>query len=191
MTNDLQLIMKMKQFLLSIWEILEVVLIAVATVFLIRTFLVQPFLVSGASMEPNFYDNDYLLIDEITYRFREPARGEVVVFRSPTSNTYFIKRLVGLPGERVSVKNGEVMIYHNDGSQSIVLKEGYLEPDIRTFGDFDVKLKEGQYFVLGDNRNFSFDSRSWGSLEGDKIVGLVRLRLWPINTVMAFEAPIY
>ncbi|MEK7147048.1 MAG: signal peptidase I [Patescibacteria group bacterium] len=181
----------MKQFFLSLWEILEVILIAVATVFLIRSFLVQPFLVSGASMEPSFYDNDYLLIDEITYRFRGPERGEVVVFKSPTSNTYFIKRLVGLPGERITVRNGEVLIYQNAASQSFVLNEDYLEPDIKTFGDFDIKLKEGQYFVLGDNRNFSFDSRSWGSLEGNKIVGLVRLRLWPLNKVMAFETPVY
>lgn len=181
----------MKQFLLSVWEILEVILIAAATVFLIRTFLVQPFLVSGASMEPNFHDNDYLLIDEITYRFRPPARGEVIVFRPPTANTYFIKRLVGLPGERISIKNGEVRVYPKDSAQFLVLKEDYLGQDVRTFGDFDVKLKEGQYFVLGDNRNFSFDSRSWGTLDDNKIVGLVRLRLWPINKVMAFETPVY
>ncbi|MBI2591297.1 MAG: signal peptidase I [Candidatus Brennerbacteria bacterium] len=182
----------MRHFLLSLWEILEVIIIAAATVFLIRSFLVQPFLVSGASMEPNFHDNDYLLIDEITYRFRTPERGEVVVFKSPTAgNTYFIKRLVGLPGERISVKNGEVRVYPKADNNFFVLKEGYLEQDIKTFGDFDVKLKEGQYFVLGDNRNFSFDSRSWGSLEENKMVGLVRFRLWPLNKVMAFEAPAY
>lgn len=192
MTNDLQIMVKMRQFFLSLWEILEVILIAAATVFLIRSFLVQPFLVSGASMEPSFYNSDYLLVDEITYRFREPERGEVVVFKSPTAiNTYFIKRLVGLPGERVSVKNGEVRIYPKSDDNFFVLKENYLEPDIKTFGDFDVKLKNGQYFVLGDNRNFSFDSRSWGPLDGNRMVGLVRLRLWPLNKVMAFEAPIY
>lgn len=175
---------------MSIWEVLEVALIALATVFLIRTFLVQPFLVSGASMEPSFSDGNYLLVDELTYRFREPKRGEVVVFKSPAGDSYFIKRIIGLPGEEVQIKQGVVTVFTND-NQTINLKEPYLLPGTRTAGDIEFTLKTGQYFVLGDNRGYSFDSRSWGSLESEKIIGLVRLRLWPVNKVMAFEAPVY
>lgn len=180
----------MKQLFLSIWEVLEIALIALATVFLIRTFLVQPFLVSGASMEPSFSDGNYLLVDELTYRFREPERGEIIVFESPTGDSYFIKRVIGLPGERVQIKQGIITVTANN-NQLIALKESYLLPGTKTAGDVELVLKDGQYFVLGDNRGYSFDSRSWGSLEAEKIIGLVRLRLWPINKVMAFEAPVY
>jgi len=180
----------MKQLFLSIWEVLEVALIALVTVFLIRTFLVQPFLVSGASMEPSFSDGNYLLVDELTYRFREPGRGEVIVFRAPTGDSYFIKRIIALPGEEVRVQRGVVTVITND-NKTITLKETYLVPGTKTAGDIEVVLKEEQYFVLGDNRGYSFDSRSWGFLEAEKIIGLVRVRLWPINKVMAFETPVY
>lgn len=181
----------MKQFLWSIWEIFEVVLISVVTVIFIRSFLVQPFLVSGASMEPVFHDGDYLMVDEISYRFRQPDRGEVVVFHPPSGQSFFIKRIIALPGERLEIKNGQVKVYRGDKVSPLVLSEDYLSPGVKTFGDINVVLEEGEYYVLGDNRNFSYDSRSWGPLSRDKIVGLVRVRLWPLNKVMAFEAPAY
>lgn len=177
---------KFKQFLISAWEILEVLVVAIAAVWLIRSFLVQPFLISGASMEPNFSDGHYLLIDEVTYRFREPERGEIVVFRSPTDNsTFFIKRIIGLPGDHLVIQNGYVFI--NDRQ----LNEEYLNSNLKTFGDQDLVLGEREYFVLGDNRSFSFDSRNWGPLDRNHITGVVRLRLWPLNQVMAIEAPSY
>ncbi len=182
----------MKQFFAAALEILEMALIAIAAVFVVRTFLVQPFLVSGASMEPNFSNGDYLVIDEVTYRFREPARGEVIVFRYPgNDSSYYIKRVIGLPGERVTVKNGAVTVYSGDSRDGFRVPENYLPVGLKTSGDLDATLKSGDYFVLGDNRNFSFDSRSWGALPKNEIVGLVRLRLWPINEVKAFEAPNY
>lgn len=179
----------MRNFFWSIWEFAETVFIAFLTVFLIRSFLIQPFLVSGASMEPVFYHGDYLLVDELTYRFRPPERGEVIVFQPPISESYFIKRIIGLPGDRVEIKNGEVKILKDD--RSFVLKEDYLPPGIETFGDLNFTVKKDEYLVFGDNRNYSFDSRSWGPLKKDKIIGLVRLRLWPFNKVMAFETPAY
>ena len=178
----------MKQFLLAFWEVAEVILIAVVTVFFVRTFLMQPFLVSGASMEPNFSTGNYLLIDEVTYRLRVPERGEVVVFKYPNDpSVYYIKRIVGLPGDRVVVKDGEVKIINEENPEGIKIDETYLNTNLKTLGDIDSTLDSDDYFVMGDNRSFSYDSRSWGALPKDNIVGIVRLRLFPINSVEAFN----
>lgn len=182
----------MKQFWLAFKEIAEVVVISLFTVYIIRTFLVQPFLVSGASMEPNFSNGNYLLIDELSYRFREPKRGEVIVFRYPgDEKTFYIKRLIGLPGERVVVKDGKILIYNNENPQGFMLAEDYIDQGIRTLGKSDVSLDANQFFVLGDNRYYSFDSRNWGTVSRDEIVGIARLRLLPVSEAQAFEAPMY
>lgn len=182
----------MKSFLYSLWEIFEVVLVAVITVLIIRNFLIQPFLVSGASMEPNFSSGDYLLIDEVSYRFRQPERGEVVVFHYPADeSTYYIKRIIGLPSERLIIDEGKIMIFNKEHPKGFAVEEDYLPIGTETSGGEEVILKNNEYFVLGDNRNYSFDSRSWGSLQKAEIVGLVRLRLWPFNEVMAVERPMY
>ncbi|MEK9154800.1 MAG: signal peptidase I [Patescibacteria group bacterium] len=183
----------MKAFLYTIWEIIEVGVVAVAAVLVIRYFLVQPFLVSGASMEPNFKNGDYLLIDEISYRLKEPERGEVIVFHYPNDKSfYYIKRIIGLPGETVEIKDGKITILNSEYSKGFTLSEEYLPMGgITSSGKERFVLNESEYFVLGDNRNFSFDSRGWGSLKESEIIGLVRLRLWPINKVMAFERPAY
>ncbi len=182
----------MRRFLTSVLEVFEVALIAVVAVFLIRTFLVQPFLVSGESMAPNFSDGDYLLVDELTYRFRLPERGEVAVFRYPTDHrTYFIKRIIGLPGEKVQIKDGKVLISSGENQDGFVLDESYLPQGVATTGSVDQKLSQDEYFVLGDNRSASFDSRSWGVLGSKEIVGLARLRLWPPDELRVFAAPSY
>lgn len=171
----------LKQFFLAVWEVSEVILISIVTVLIIRTFLVQPFLVSGASMEPNFSDGNYLLVDEITYRFREPQRGEVVVFKSPQNKSvFFIKRIVALPGEQVTVKNNKVYI---NGEP---LNEEYLASNIRTAGLVEDTLGKNEYLVFGDNRYNSFDSRNWGPLKRDRIIGLARLRLFPFSDFEIF-----
>lgn len=180
----------MKTFLLAVWEILEVVLIGVITVFFIRSFLAQPFLVSGASMEPNFSSGNYLLIDEVTYRFREPQRGEVTVFKYPNNpSVYYIKRIIGLPGEKIVIKNGAIKIYNQEKPDGFILNENYLSENLKTAGDLEILLKDNEYYMMGDNRNFSYDSRSWGPLPKVDIVGLVRLRLYPINQVKIFTSP--
>lgn len=178
----------MKSFLYSLWEIIEITLVAVVAVLIIRYFLVQPFLVNGASMEPNFSNGDYLLIDEIAYRFREPRRGEAIVFHYPRDKKfYYIKRIIGLPGEELEIKNGKVFIFNKEHPEGFVLDENYLPLGLETVGkEGRVVLAENEYFAFGDNRDFSFDSRNWGAVKYDNIVGLVRLRLWPFNKVMAF-----
>ena len=182
----------MRRFLSSLLEVVELALVTVGAVILIRTFLVQPFLVNGSSMTPNFAHGDYLLIDELTYRFRPPERGEVVVFQNPNDErTYFIKRIIGLPFERVEIRDNQIIVVGNQDAKGIVLQEDYLPPASITTGNTTISLAEGRYFVLGDNRSYSYDSRSWGELSEERIVGLVRLRLWPIRDIQAFAAPEY
>lgn len=181
----------MKNFLASFFEILEISLIAIVTVFIVRTFLLQPFLVNGASMEPNFENGDYLLIDEITYRLRAPERGEVIVFRFPgDESTFYIKRIIGLPGETVALGKNGIKITNQENSDGFFIKEPYL-PDGLNYNEKSITLNSSQYFVMGDNRSYSFDSRSWGPLERKELIGLVRLRLWPIPDVSVFQNPVY
>ncbi|MEK7555166.1 MAG: signal peptidase I [Patescibacteria group bacterium] len=179
-----------KNFFVSAWEILEVVFVATATVFLIRTFLVQPFVVSGASMEPNFSEKDYLLIDEITYRFKEPERGEVVVFRYPLDESvFFIKRIIGIPGDQVISQGGRIRIVR-DGAD-MALNEPYLSSELKSSDNFNVTLGTDQYFVLGDNRSHSFDSKNWGAINRENIVGIARVVLFPFNRFEFLEVPSY
>jgi signal peptidase I len=179
----------MKKFLWSFFEIMQTIVIAVVAVFLVRTFVAQPFLVSGSSMEPNFQNGNYLLIDELVYRFRTPERGEIIVFKYPGDHrSYYIKRIIGLPGERVVVDAGKVTVYRNGDFK--VLEEPYLPPNV-VAGHTETTLAADQYFVMGDNRNFSYDSRNWGPVARSEIVGMVRFRLWPVDEVMAFTAPSY
>ena len=186
------IILYMKQFLGSVYEILEVVAISLFTVFIIRTYLVQPFLVSGASMDPNFSNGNYLIIDELSYRFRDPVRGEVVVFKYPgDKKTFYIKRIIGLPSEQVVVSDGSVKIYNQGNKDGFMLSEEYLNTDIKTLGNSDMTLGKDEYFVLGDNRNQSFDSRNWGSVSREAIIGITRVRLLPVTKVSLFETPQY
>ncbi|MDI6717488.1 MAG: signal peptidase I [Patescibacteria group bacterium] len=182
----------MKSFFYTLREILEIVIVAILVVVGVRSFLIQPFLVDGSSMEPNFQSGDYILINEVSLRFREPERGEVIVFHYPgNENTYFIKRIIGLPNERVSVKDSRVYISNNQDEKSFLVNEKYLPEQLKTAGNKEIILKSGEYFVMGDNREASFDSRQWGPLKKSEIVGMVWLRLWPLNKVMAFEKPSY
>lgn len=186
----------MRRFFASVLEVGEIVAVALGAVFLIRTFLVQPFLVSGASMVPNFSHGDYLLIDELSYYFRQPERGEAVVFRYPNDeSTFFIKRIIGLPGERVIIRDGRVTVANAEHPEGAILDEPYLSGGVTTVfrnsGQADVTLGNAEYFVLGDNRSYSFDSRDWGVLSRKEIVGLVRLRLWPPSGFTVFAAPQY
>lgn len=186
----------MKRLFLSFLELVEFALIAIGAVILIRNFLAQPFLVNGSSMVPSFYSGDYLIVDELTYRFREPKRGEVVVFQFQKGGqegvtTYFIKRIIALPGETIQIKDGKVKIFNKSHPEGFLLSEAYLTPGIKTGGEVTRTLGDDEYFVLGDNRPYSYDSRSWGSVRREQIVGIVRFRLWPLRSVHAFAAPSY
>ena len=165
-------------------DILKITLISLLIILPIRFYVAQPFFVRGASMEPSFQDGDYLVIDEISYRFSDPKRGDVVVFRTPNGSAQFlIKRIVGLPGEVVVIRGGTLTINEQE------LIEGYL--DEPTTGDVNVVLGEEEFFVLGDNRDSSFDSRQWGTLPRDNIVGRAWLRAWPIEQFDFINIPQY
>ncbi len=165
-------------------DILQVVIFAGAIFLVLYLLVMQPHKIKGASMEPNFHDGEYLLTDKITYRFNSPQRGDVIIFRAPgDSGDDFIKRIIGLPGETVSVKNGRV--YVNDNP----LDEKYLPDDLITSpGNFLVEdrpqvVPQGRFFVLGDNRNHSQDSRNFGFIERSSIVGRAWFLYWPIPNI--------
>lgn len=183
--DDTETVSFAKKVGLFIFEVVKVVLISLAIILPIRYFLVQPFYVEGASMEPNFHDKEYLIINEISYRFEKPQRGEVVILKNPEDERfYFIKRVVGLPGEKVAVLNGRVFI--NDKQ----IEESY----IKNFSSDDygpITLASDEYFVMGDNRNNSSDSRYFGALKRQNIIGRVWVRAWPLDKFNTFNAPSY
>ncbi|MCX6813764.1 MAG: signal peptidase I [Candidatus Azambacteria bacterium] len=170
------------------WDIIKVAVIALILAGLVRYFLIQPFFVEGASMEPNFENGEYLLIDEVSYYFRSIERGEVIVFHYPLDTSkYYIKRIIGLPNETVEIKNGKVVIYNNTYPDGFAIDENYLPKNFITNGQIKKKLGNGEYFVLGDNRLVSSDSRYWGVLPKNDIVGRVWIRAWPINRASIFS----
>ncbi|MBU0597776.1 signal peptidase I [Patescibacteria group bacterium] len=169
-------------------ELIKIVLIALAVIIPVRYFLFQPFYVRGASMEPSFHDDQYLIIDEITYRFTEPKRGEVVVIKPLSGRTDFlIKRIIGLPGETIDMRDGEVFIYDDQYPDGVALHESYLFEGTYTSGGKKVTLASNEYFVMGDNRTVSLDSRSFGPLNKKSIVGRAWLRVWPFKQFQHFQ----
>lgn len=177
-------------------EIIRIVIISVAIIIPIRYYLVQPFYVKGSSMQPNFYDHEYLLVDELSYRFKEPIRGQIIVFRFPLDKKqYFIKRIIGLPGETVKYFQGKVYIYNKDHPEGFILDEHeYLTNGLgKKYSSEDtIILKDNEYFVLGDNRDVSLDSREFGPVDSDLIIGRVVIRGFPFNRLDTFfEEPNY
>jgi signal peptidase I len=192
--NGLTENVRQKNFLATVGmfflELVKIAVLAGITIGLVRYFIFKPFYVEGESMEPNFQEKEYLIIDEITYRFKEPTRGEVVVLRSPTvERDFYLKRIIGLPGERVKVENNKVVIYNNENSSGILVEESYLNQ--ATPGSVTFTLGADEYFVMGDNRKASYDSRRFGPISRDDIIGRAWFRGWPIDRITLFEAPDY
>ena len=178
----------LKSFLKFSWDIIKVAVVALVLAGLIRHFLVQPFFVEGASMEPNFENGEYLLVDELSYYFRSVERSEVVVFHYPLDTSkYYIKRVIGLPGETVEIKNNAVTVYNDENPNGLTLDENYLPENLITDGSIKQKLGQNEYFVLGDNRLASYDSRRWGILPKNDIVGRVWVRAWPVSRAAVFN----
>ncbi len=187
-----------------ILEIIKIIALAFIIIVPVRVFLFQPFFVQGASMEPNFEDGQYLIINELGYKetsigwgshdfftvnpFRKISRQMTVVFRYPLdSDKYFIKRIIGLPGEKIRILNGDVFIFNSQSPDGFILDESaYLLASLKTRGDLAVTLKDDEYFVMGDNRMFSSDSRSWGPVSKKDIIGEVLFRAWPIDKITVF-----
>ena len=180
-------------------ETAYIIVISLVIVLPIRAFIAQPYIVSGASMDNTYQDGNYLIVDEISYRFNEPKRGDVIVLKAPvsalllqklatTSNIDYIKRIIGLPGETVEINGDEVKIYNTENPDGKVLTESYINIDKNITSPFsDIKekitLKTGEYFVMGDNRHNSSDSRLWGILPKANIIGKSLIRLFPFNEI--------
>lgn len=186
---------KVASFLWNLWETTRVFLVGVAIIVPIRAYVVQPFFVRGASMAPSFQDGEYLIIDELSYdiRFRPLQRGDVVVFRYPLDHAqYYIKRVIGLPGERMQIRQGQVAVANAEHRSGVILDETpYLSASEVTEGTVEVTLKSNEVFVLGDNRDQSSDSRHWGPLPVDLVVGRAMVRAFPLRKAGIVSAPWY
>jgi signal peptidase I len=175
-----------------IYETIQTIVIFLSLFVFVYFFAMQPHQVQGDSMLPNFISGEYILTDKISYRFNEPKRGDVIVFKAPNNpRRDYIKRVVGLPGEIVSVKNNHIFINNKP------LDEKYLSADEQIFGgaylrnNSAIKIPNGEYFVLGDNRDQSQDSRTWGPIEKTRIVGKVFFRYWPPKEIGKVQAVTY
>lgn len=172
-------------------EILKFALIAILIVVPFRIYVAQPFIVSGASMSPTFETGQYLIIDQVTYRFEEPKRGDVIIFRFPQDpSKFFIKRVIGLPEEIVEIKNGVVSIRNKEETKTIILPEEYVLPENNRNDSTTTILRDDEYFVMGDNRRASADSRLWGPLQEDLIVGQALIRVFPVAQFDLFPGKI-
>lgn len=176
--------MNQKNIFQSLFEIIRFAIITLAIVIPIRAYVAQPFIVNGSSMLPTFHNGEYLIIDEFSYHFRPPQRGEVVVFKYPQdTKKYFIKRVIGLPGETVEIENGTITITKLNGEKEI-LSEPYMNESILFDQEkINKTIGENEYFVMGDNRDWSFDSRTWGTVPDRLIKGRAFVRLFPINNI--------
>lgn len=180
----------MKDFIRSVGTFLldtiEIVTAAFAIFVVIFLFVAQIHEVNGDSMLPNFHNKEYVLTDKLTYKFHAPQRGEVVIFKAPPKpRDEYIKRLIALSGEKIKIQNNQVIIYNEQHPEGFVLHENYLENGILTVGksaippNTIISVPEGEYLVFGDNREASSDSRHWGTVGKDLIVGRAVVRIWP------------
>ena len=168
----------------SIREWIQVIVIALVIALPIRWYVAEPFIVNGASMDPTFATGQFLIVDRLGYHFEEPKRGDVIVFEYPNDpSTYYIKRIIGLPGETVDIKDGKITIINKDHPQGFVLDEPYISPEHVSHDTSSKTLSSTEYFVMGDNRAQSSDSRYWGPLDRHFIVGRPIIRLLPITTI--------
>lgn len=170
-----------------ILELVKTLIISLTIILPIRYFIIQPFYVKGASMEPNFHDKDYLIINEFTYRVSAPQRGDIVIFKNPrNTKEFFIKRIIGLPNEKIKIYDNKIFLYNDGYPDGAIIEEIYLPEGGDTRGNEIVELKENEYYVLGDNRNHSLDSRVFGSINKNLIIGKVWVRGWPLDKFTVF-----
>ncbi len=173
----------------EITEWIKALAIAGILVFVIRWFLVSPFIVDGPSMQPNFWDRERIIVNKIIYDIREPQRGEVIVFHVPDEGRDFIKRVIGIPGDTVKVEGDTLYINGQPVEETYAYEKAHAEGGLynRNDGDFpnnefpDGVVPKGTVFVMGDNRSNSEDSRMIGYIPKDRIVGRADLIFWPIK----------
>jgi signal peptidase I len=168
------------------FDYIRAALIIIVLALLVYYLVVQVFLVKGVSMDPNFADGESILVNRISYYFSAPARGDSIVFIFPgTRSDKYIKRIIGLPGERIQIKNDEIKI------NSQKLNEDYIPQDFKTYGEIDYQIKDNEYYVLGDNRELSNDSRIWGPLSRNQIIGRAQMIITPLTKKQWLEKQSY
>ncbi len=179
-------------------DFIETIVIALSIFLVVYLFFMQPHQVNGQSMVPNFENGEYLLTDKVTYRMREPKRGEVVVFHAPQAahcpqgtGCDFIKRVIGLPGETVEIKDGHYYINSQFLEEDYIPEKYVTEPGQFMRNNRQVTLGSNEYFVSGDNRPYSSDSRAWGPIAKDKIVGRAFFRYWPPDSIGSLKKADY
>lgn len=166
----------------SFWELVRFAIIALLIVVSVRMLVAEPFIVSGSSMVPTFQNGDYLIIDKLSYKLTDPKRGDVIIFKYPGDTTkFFIKRIIGLPNETVDIKGSKITITNKDHEDGFVLDQPFIKSPSNN--DIHYELKGDEYFVMGDNRNASSDSRYWGPVKKELLSGRALLRLLPVNKV--------
>ncbi|MHB1316799.1 MAG: signal peptidase I [Minisyncoccota bacterium] len=163
-------------------ELVTFILIAVFIIYPFRKFIAEPYIVSGSSMSPTFETGHYLIIDKISYKFHDPKRDDVIVMKFPEDTSRdFIKRIIGLPGETVKIEDGVVTIINSENPNGFKLSETFIK---FTKSDTLTKtLSSDEYFVMGDNRAGSYDSRIWGALPKEDIIGTPLLRMYPLSKI--------
>jgi signal peptidase I len=167
-------------------ELLKFTIIAFLIVVPFRAYVAQPFIVNGLSMDPTFFPGEYLIVDQLSYRtFDEPDRGSIIIFKYPNDpSKFFIKRVVGLPGEILSIEGSRIKIVNGEYPEGFFLEEDYILHEKQDL--LELELEENEYFVMGDNRASSSDSRIWGPLKKELIIGRPLLRLFPISRLQLF-----
>lgn len=185
--NNLKVIQNpANDFLYFVFDLFKTASVVFVLAFALRYFVVRPFIVDGESMMPNYVNNEYILAEKISYLVGEPGRGDVVVFQYPGNpSVNYIKRIIGLPGETVVIKDDQVFVKNSTHPNGIVLPENYLPSDFKTYAAnnsvFEKTLSGTEYFVMGDNRQHSSDSREWGALPQTNIIGRAWLTIVPFN----------
>lgn len=166
-------------------ELLKFAVLAIIIVVPIRTYVAQPFIVNGASMDPTFETGQYLIVDQLTYNIlREPERNDVIILKYPREpKTFYIKRIIGLPGETIEIEHGNVTIRNKDNPRGFILDQSFVAPNHVSDDSYNITLRDDEYFVMGDNRAQSSDSRSWGPLPRSLIVGRPLIRLYPFKAL--------
>ena len=187
-------------FFSFLFDLAKTFVVVMLIAFAIRYFVIQPFVVDGDSMLPTFVNNEYLIAEKISYDFSQPRRGDIVIFRYPKNpSVIYIKRVIGLPGEIVTIKNGKVYISGSENAEPKLLAENYLDPSVKTnyfnatSADqvMKITLGDNELFVLGDNRDHSSDSREWGILPRANIIGKVWLTVTPLSKLRLWSHQSY
>lgn len=171
-----------KKIINFFFDFLETTVVALSIFVVAYLFIVQPHEIKGNSMEPNFHNNEYILTDKISYRFSEPQRGDVIIFKAPMNpDVDYIKRIIGLPGDRLKVQNGSVYINGNKLDEPYLVDQTNLFPGYYLQEGVEITIPPEEYFAMGDNRPHSSDSREFGPIDVKTIIGKAFLRYWPIT----------